>query len=106
MANVVQPIIESKLTTGFTPAYLSVENESYMHSVPPGSESHFKVVIVSDQFTGKRLVQRHQTVYQILKGELDQGIHALAIHAYTPEEWEAKQGQAPESPQCKGGSKT
>lgn len=101
MAKVVETSIEAKLTRGFAPHYMSVENESHMHNVPPGSESHFKVVIVSDQFAGKRLVQRHQMVYQQLQEELAGAVHALAIHAYTQPEWQAK-GEAPDSPQCMG----
>ncbi|BFM08154.1 BolA family protein [Halioxenophilus aromaticivorans] len=102
MAKVIEPIIEQKLTTGLAPVFLSVDNESHMHNVPPGSESHFKVVVVSDQFQEKRLVQRHQLVYQQLQQELAGGVHALAIHAYTPTEWQEK-GLAPNSPQCLGG---
>ncbi len=104
MAKVIEPQIEQKLTQGLAPSFLSVENESHMHNVPPGSESHFKVVVVSDQFEGKRLVQRHQLVYQQLQAELAGGVHALAIHAYTPAQWQEK-ALAPDSPQCLGGGK-
>ena len=61
------------------PVHLELVNESFMHSVPPGSESHFKAVIVSDEFTG--------------------------LHTYTPAEWNARE-QAPDSPNCLGGGKT
>lgn len=96
--------IQTKIQTTFTPSHLEVINESHMHSVPPNSETHFKVVLVSDFFAGKRLVQRHQQVYGILAEELQSGVHALALHTYTPEEWVAK-GAAPDSPNCMGGSK-
>ena len=46
----VQQTIESKIRGSLDPSYLTVVNESHMHSVPPGSESHFKLVIVSDSF--------------------------------------------------------
>ena len=88
---------------GLAPSHLELVNESHMHSVPPGSESHFKAVIVSDQFEGLNAVKRHQAVYRIL-GENMQRIHALALHTYTPEEWSARM-QAPASPNCMGGSK-
>lgn len=101
MTKIIESSIESKLSDGLAPSFLSVENESHMHNVPPGSESHFKVVVVSDQFESKRLVQRHQLVYRQLQQELANGVHALAIHAYTQAEWQAK-GQAPSSPQCMG----
>ena len=85
------------------PSHLELINESYMHSVPPGSESHFKAVIVSEDFAGLNAVKRHQAVYRAL-GELMQRIHALALHTYTAEEWQQRQ-QAPDSPNCLGGSK-
>ncbi len=40
--------IEEKLRAAFQPVFLEVVDESYRHNVPPGSESHFKVVLVSD----------------------------------------------------------
>lgn len=100
----VQQTIENKLSTGFTPSYLEVVNESFMHNVPAGSESHFKVVIVSDEFAGKRLIGRHRAVNQILADELANDIHALAIHTYTEQEWHTLQQSAPDSPNCMGGS--
>src|SRR5690606_19171722 len=54
----------------------------------PGKESHFKTVIVSQAFAGLRPVQRHQKVYAAAGDLLSKGkIHALAIHAFLPEEW-------------------
>ncbi len=97
----IETAIQTKLAQNLSPSELQVINESHMHNVPPGSESHFKVVVVSDQFADKRLVQRHQLVYQALSEELQGGVHALAIHAYTDEEWQ-QQGTAPASPQCMG----
>lgn len=82
------------------PLHLELTNESHMHNVPPGSESHFKLVIVSEQFEGLNAVKRHQTVYGSL-GDLMQQIHALALHTYSPAEWETT-GIAPNSPNCLG----
>lgn len=101
----VQALIEQKLTSAFAPVALDVVNESYMHSVPPGSETHFKVVVVSDQFEGKRAVARHQAIYKALAEEVQGPVHALAIHTYTPAEWQEAKGSAPLSPACRGGSK-
>lgn len=101
----VQSVIEQKLRAAFAPTHLEVVNESHMHSVPPNSETHFKVVLVSGAFAGKRPVGRHQLVYATLAAELAGGVHALALHTYTPEEWVARAGAAPDSPECMGGSK-
>lgn len=93
--------IDTCLKEAFTPEHLELLNESYMHNVPDGSESHFKVVIVSDVFEGKRLVQRHQQVYAAI-GDLMKQIHALALHTFTPVEW-AERAEAADSPKCRGG---
>ncbi|MBD2858187.1 BolA/IbaG family iron-sulfur metabolism protein [Spongiibacter sp. KMU-158] len=101
----VQTAIESKLQTGFQCEYLEVLNESHMHSVPANSETHFKVSLVSADFDGKRKVARHQSVYGLLKDELAGPVHALALHLFTPAEWQERHGEVPASPNCKGGSK-
>lgn len=99
----IQSLIQRKLDEAFQPTFLQVENESHKHSVPPGSESHFKLVIVSTHFIGKRPVQRQQAVYAVLAEALAAGVHALAMHTYTPEEWSS--ANVPASPECMGGSK-
>ena len=100
----IQSTIEQKLAGEFDTEYLQVENESHMHNVAPGSESHFKVTIVSDAFRDQMLIKRHRLVNETLKQELKQ-IHALALHTLTPEEWEARQGMVADSPRCRGGGK-
>lgn len=101
----MQQTIIDKLEQALSPEHLEVIDESHMHNVPEGSESHFKVTIVSDAFKDKMPVARHRLVNQALREELDGGIHALALHTMTMEEWFAK-GKAPESPPCEGGGKT
>lgn len=100
----IQARIEAKLAEALPLDHLDVVNESYMHAVPPGAESHFKVVAVSASFEGKRPVARHQLVYAALQAEQSL-IHALALHLYTPAEWRERHGEAPMSPPCMGGSK-
>ena len=97
--------IEEKLRETLSPQYLEVVNESHMHNVPEGSESHFKVVLVSEAFGGKSLLARHRLVNSALSEELKGGVHALALHTMTPGEWRDKQGDALESPPCLGGGK-
>jgi BolA protein len=101
----VRANIEQKLRAEFAPLHLEVADESHMHSVPEGAESHFRVLLVSEQFAGKSLVQRHRAVNVILAAELAGQVHALALHTMTPEEWFARGGAAPASPPCMGGSK-
>ena len=79
MAGVIQQSIYDALSATFDPSYLVVTNESHQHNVPPGSESHFKVVVVSDSFVDQRLIQRHQRVNRALATQLNGQIHALSI---------------------------
>ena len=99
----MQQTITSKLEQALSPRHLEVIDESHMHNVAEGSESHFKVVIVSDDFRDKMLIARHRLVNKALEAELKGGIHALALHTMTMEEWFDK-GKAAESPPCEGGS--
>jgi len=100
----VQQIIERKLREAFEPLVLELDNESGQHNVPAGSESHFRAVIVSEAFNGKRSVARHQMVYALLAAELAGGVHALSLHTLTPAEWLERGGTTAASPACMGGS--
>jgi BolA protein len=102
----IEAVIEQKLLSALSPIHLDVINESHKHNVAPGSESHFKVIIVSDEFSGERLIKRHRSVNSILSVELAEKIHALALHTYTNKEWqEYYADNTPLSPNCLGGSK-
>ncbi len=55
-----------------------------------GDGTHFSAIVVSEEFTGKNMVQQHQLVYKTLGEKMGNDIHALSIQTYTPEEWEQK----------------
>lgn len=95
--------INDRVVEELKPLRLDVVNESHMHNVPPDSETHFKLVIVSEAFEGKNLVGRHRTVNKLLADQLQGGVHALSMHTYTPEEWKERGGEVPQSPPCMGG---
>ncbi|WP_257283453.1 BolA family transcriptional regulator [Endozoicomonas sp. SESOKO1] len=97
--------IIDKLKESLENDFIDITNESHLHNTPPGSESHFKVIIVSEAFQGKMPVKRHQMIYALLADELREQIHALALHTYTPAEWQARNQTAPATPDCRGGSK-
>ena len=63
--------IEEKLSVAITLQHLEVINESNNHNVPPGSESHFKVVLVSPDFLGLKLIARHRLVNKALEDTYD-----------------------------------
>jgi BolA protein len=96
--------VEQKVRAALTPTHLEIIDESFMHSVPEGAESHFRLLVVSDAFAGKSPVQRHQAVYRALAEEMRDHIHALGLQTMTPAEWAADRSRN-ESPACLGGSK-
>lgn len=85
-----EDIITRKLTEAFAPQSLKVLDESHQHEGHaghrPGGQTHFRVYIVSELFKGMTRLQRHRLINQTLAGELEGGIHALAIHAAAPGE--------------------
>jgi len=83
-------IITDKLTRAFAPQSLAVEDESHLHAGHAGhrpeGQTHYRVYIVSDSFSGKTRLERHRLVNAVLAAELAGGVHALAIHAAAPDE--------------------
>lgn len=101
----VQNQITQTLLDALHPSHLDVINESGMHNVPKGSETHFKVIAVSDQFAGKSLVFRHRMVHDLLADQLSGSVHALSLQTMSPDEWHDSGGASFDSPLCRGGSK-
>ncbi|MGZ3770351.1 MAG: BolA family protein [Bdellovibrio sp.] len=102
-----QQRLEELLKKGLEPFFLEIVNESHAHSVPKNSETHFKVVVVSKKFEGLSRIERQRLVNDLVKTELQSGLHALTQKTLTPEEWEKQKNDLQfESPQCHGGSKT
>jgi len=97
--------ITDKLDRSLAPQHLEVRNESHMHNVPPGSESHFRLLVVSSEFEGHSRIERHRAIHRLLADELAAGLHALAVDAFTPGEWERRGRQGGASPLCHGGEK-
>lgn len=97
----IQPQIEQAINDNFSIAFMQLDNESHMHA-GPASESHFKLTLVSEDFGSMNRVKRQQAVYRALN-ELMPQFHALALHTYTPSEWQEKGGEIPASPKCGGG---
>ena len=92
--------IEQKVKDAYTLTHYEIINESSMHNVPPNSETHFKVVLVADEFQDLKLIERHRKLNELLKDELENGIHALSLHLFTQDEWAAKDEQTKDSPLC------
>lgn len=108
MTDLATAIAIKQALEALQPTHIELINESMNHAgYFEGKESHFKLTMVSSDFDTKRLVARHQLVYDAVADLLtskDGSVHALAIHAYTPAEWQA-QGTSPDSPLCVGQNK-
>lgn len=96
--------INDLLVDALAPVHLDILNESHMHNVPANSETHFKVIVVSDGFVDQSLVQRHRSINKLLADQLAGPVHALSLHTHTAQEWSDKGGRVPSSPPCRGGS--
>lgn len=96
-------IIRTKLSEHLQPLQLELLNESHLHGRGE-IDSHYKVIVVSERFDGLSRLARHRMLNQLLAAELAGPVHALALHLYSPSEWQQRQQTAPLSPACKGGS--
>lgn len=89
---VVKHIIEDKLQLKFSAKKVEIHDNSSRHAGhagwQPGGETHFSVLIVSNDFEGIPRVKRHKIIYDLLKDELNGGIHALELNLYTEAEFE------------------
>ncbi len=99
----VAQTINDILVDALAPVHLEILNESSMHNVPANSETHFKIIVVSENFASQSLVQRHRTVNNLLAEQLAGPVHALSMHTHTEKEWLDKGGVVPDSPPCRGG---
>lgn len=86
----LQARMREKLMIALNPVRLDVVNESHLHaghgSSPETGESHFRVLIVAGAFAGKSRIERHRIVNDVVRDELKDGVHALAIKALAPGE--------------------
>jgi BolA protein len=80
--------IEQRLRAALSPSLLEIVDESHKHIGHAGARGggHFDVTIVSPQFAGKTLLQRHRMVYEALGEAMRDEIHALSIKALAPDE--------------------
>ena len=87
----IQSTMEKKLVEAFAPERLSIVNESHLHAghqpdLDGTGETHMRVRIVSSAFVGMSRIARHRAINEILKAEIDAGLHALALEPAVPGE--------------------
>lgn len=87
MDKIKQSMIQ-KLQSAFQVIALELENESHLHHRPKGAETHFKLLVVSDDFAGQSRVDRQRKIQNLFDEERALGLHALSIRALSGREWE------------------
>ena len=82
--------IRDTLAQALSPERLDVADESASHAghigAVPGKITHVRVVVVAESFRGRSRIERHRIVNRLLAGEMEAGLHALAIEAKAPGE--------------------
>src|SRR5450631_2747128 len=88
----VKDRIKAKLQAALAPSSIEVIDESHKHATHahamqrPGTagdagETHFRIKVVSETFSGKSRIDRHRSINHLLRTEFEGGLHALAIEA-------------------------
>ena len=79
----VSTTIKKKLVEAFKPTRIDVIDESHLHAghvgARPESETHFRIIISSDFFSGKTRIEKQRKIYKVLADELSGPVHALSI---------------------------
>jgi BolA protein len=86
--------LSERLREALAAEHVEVEDESDAHAGHPGAASgggHYQVIVVSRRFAGRDPLARHRLVYEAVGDLAAAGVHALAISAFTPEEWLSRQ---------------
>jgi len=86
----IQNILQNK----FSPDYIEIVDDSERHRGHTGQKKsggrHYTIVLVSDLFEGKTLMERHRAVYEAVEMDRNESIHALVLKVYTSKEWKMK----------------
>lgn len=87
-------IIKEKILAGLSPVHLELVNESYKHQGHAGDdgsgETHYNLLVVSSHFDGLPRVQRQRLVYDLLRGPMAEGVHAISLKCLTKSEYNAR----------------
>ena len=99
----IEQSMTEKIRGHLSPLYFEIENESSKHHRNPAGETHFRIIVVSEVFTGKSLVDRQRVVSALFEQERSMGLHALTMKTFTPSEWALNKNKPMiKSPTCLG----
>lgn len=83
----LKDILEKKFNSG----NVEITNNSHLHAGHAGSpgtgQSHFDILIVSDDFINQSRVTRHRMVNDPISHLFDKGLHALSLKLFTNDEY-------------------
>jgi BolA protein len=83
-----ESIVRERLA-GLKPLRLELIDDSALHAGHAGARSgggHYRLLVVSAEFSGKSTLARHRIIYDALGELMRSKIHALSIQSLTPEE--------------------
>ncbi|MBL7686264.1 MAG: BolA family transcriptional regulator [Deltaproteobacteria bacterium] len=81
------------LKESFHPLFIEIQNDTIKHIGHKGAQpgkGHFKLTMVSEKFEGKKLLEQHRMVKELLHPLFGTEMHALQMNLYAPEEWKQK----------------
>lgn len=84
----IEPILRERLS-GLKPLRLELIDDSAKHAGHAGARSgggHYRLLIVSAEFSGKSTLARHRLIYDALDELMRSKIHALSIQSLAPDE--------------------
>ncbi len=70
---------------------LEIINESHLHaghqeSFDGSGETHLRIKVVAEAFEGMSRVDRHRAINELVRDEIEQGLHAIAMETKAPSE--------------------
>ncbi|CAL4323149.1 BolA family protein [Buchnera aphidicola] len=95
----IKKIIENKIKKKINVKYIKIYNISFMHK-SLNKDSHFQIIVVSNDFSKIKILRRHQIIYNILSQEIGKKIHGIEIFTYSNKEWKKKKYKKFHSTQC------
>lgn len=88
----ISELIKQKLEEGLSPTHLEIINESHLHEGHAGDDgsgqTHFKLIVVSNAFGECSRIQRQRQVNTLINDLFSQGLHAVSMRTYTPQEYQ------------------
>jgi len=93
LLHIIERILKPFILSAMDPNEIKAMIENGMSNLVvnvDGDGTHFEALIVSTEFEGKSLIERHKLVYGVLGDAMKERIHALSLKTFTPEQWDSQ----------------